>query len=358
MAPEISQLTFHQRHEKLTQQIYSGALDLPARYVFVITNICNLDCSFCFQDRIRRSDAMTSDEWINLIDQLPEYARVTLTGGEPLAFKEFERVFLHVTRKFQCNMISNGLLLNEKKIDLLLSQKNFKVLSVSIDDIGNISRDVKPAQWDRFLKAIKYFHKRRSETGSDCILDIKTVVLDETASELFDIHQYCVEVLNCNTHVFQFLKGSPLQHSDRMSDLNSIFMTSEAVTYKNDKIIWDQLEKVRLYGQASKCDAYVHPKFCDLNGDNPVVAPEFLNKPSFNPDDFKPCKFPWSSVHVNVDGHLFPCLSISMGNVKDETLNDIIQGEKFTEFRRIISENLVQGCNRCGWIRDKNSNVE
>ena len=154
-------ISFHDKHEEITDSIFTGHLNLPHRYVFVLTNICNLSCNFCFQDRTKRSDAMTAEEWLDLIDQLPDYARVTLTGGEPLAFKEFEKVFLHATKRFECNMISNGLLLNEQVVELLLSQQNFKVLSISIDDVGNINRDVKPFLWARFVEAIEYFNKRK-----------------------------------------------------------------------------------------------------------------------------------------------------------------------------------------------------
>ena len=45
---------------------------------------------------------------------------------------------------------------------------------------------------------------------------------DENAKSLFDIHKYCVEDLKCDTHAFQFLKGSPIQHSDIMFDLKKV----------------------------------------------------------------------------------------------------------------------------------------
>ena len=56
---------------------------------------------------------MTAADWIKLADQLPKGSRVTLTGGEPIVIKDFEKIFDHVATKFECNMITNGLLLRE-----------------------------------------------------------------------------------------------------------------------------------------------------------------------------------------------------------------------------------------------------
>ena len=71
--------------------------------------------------------------------QLPPYARVTFTGGEPLVFKGFDEVFHEVATKFECNMICNGLRLSEK-IDFLLYYEKFKVLSISVDSVNNTVR--------------------------------------------------------------------------------------------------------------------------------------------------------------------------------------------------------------------------
>jgi len=73
--------------------------------------------------------------------------------------------------------------------------------------------------------------------------------------------------------------------------------------------------------------------------------------------NYKPCKFPWSSVHINVDGNLFPCMAVSMGNVKTTPLPEIIHGKDFMRFKDLIrKEGTVEGCNRCGWLRpDKNA---
>ena len=159
----------------------------PKRYCYVLTNLCNLSCSFCFQDRKKQKNSMTGEDWIKLTDQLPEYARVTLTGGEPIVFKDFKKVFDHVAKKFECNIITNGILLSEELIDFLLEYKNFKVLSISIDNINNTLRDVKIDKWKHVEKMMHYFYEKKSRIRNDCTLDSKTTVLDDNAEDLLQI---------------------------------------------------------------------------------------------------------------------------------------------------------------------------
>ena len=81
--------------------------------------------------------------------------------------------------------------------------------------------------WDRKdakVRSLSGGQKRKVELGDpNCMIDSKTVVLDENAEDLFDIHKYCVEDLQCDTHSFQFLKGSPILGCDFMYKFDSIF---------------------------------------------------------------------------------------------------------------------------------------
>ena len=55
-----------------------------------LTNLCNLACTFCFQDRKKNPNRMNFEDWKKFINEIPENSRITLTGGEPLVFKEFD----------------------------------------------------------------------------------------------------------------------------------------------------------------------------------------------------------------------------------------------------------------------------
>ncbi|MBI2549668.1 radical SAM protein [Candidatus Woesearchaeota archaeon] len=349
---DLKKEEFHDKHEAFTDKAYADGDLLPDRYVFVLTNLCNLRCSFCFQKKDPRKDAMTTEGWISLAKQLPEYARVTMTGGEPLAFRGFKEVFSYVAERFDCNMVSNGLLWKEELVDFVLSYPKFRVLSISIDNIGNTLRDVSPNQWKRAEEMMRYFVKKRDELNSGCVLEAKTVVLDDNAEDLLAIHKYCIEELGCDHHSFQFLKGSPIQHADFMFQFEDILKESHAVTYKKFDIIKQQLDLVRKYNLKTGKVAFSHPIIGSLMSENPLPNISYLNESRHIKGNYMPCKFPWSSVHINVDGNLFPCMAVSMGNVKETPLRDIIFGEQFTRFKRLIrDEGTVEGCNRCGWLR-------
>lgn len=349
----IKHTDFHKKHENFTTLAYKDDKMLPDRYVLVLTNQCNLRCEFCFQDKNKLSTNLTTDDWLKFINELPEYARVTLTGGEPFMFKGFKEVFNKAVEKHACNIISNGLLLNDETIDLLLSNKNFKVLSVSLEDRYNKNRGVKLEKWKKTEQQIKKFVKLKNERNLDTVLDIKTVVLDDNAEDLYDMFLYAKEELQCDTHAFQFLKGSPMQHSDKMYHMDAMFEKSYAYKYEKFDIIKEQLIKISKYNLDK---TFVHPQFIELKENEDFNKLDIINEKEIKKEKFQFCKFPWSSVHINYDGNLFPCMSISMGNIKEKSLNDIIFGKKFTEFKNILKKDgLVQGCNRCGWIRLKNA---
>lgn len=345
---------FHNRHEHFTRLLYDNPGMLPHRYVFVLTTRCNLRCPFCYQSQKGGKDPMAPKDWMRVGEQLPDYARVTLTGGEPLLYDGFEEIFAYIAGRFDCNIITNGVLLTERLVDALLSYPRFRVLSVSIDSVRNTIRGISPERWEKVEGMIRYFLGRREELGHECLLDAKTTVLDENAHDLLDIHRYCVEEFLSDHHSLQFLKGSSIQHAERMFSLEDALHESRAPIYRNFGIIKGQLEKIRQYDMRHHKKSFIHPKVTSLDGDMDLFDLDVLNEPYHMKEVFEPCPYPWSSVHINTDGQLFPCLAISMGDVRHAPLTEIIQGEAFAGFRGLLRrEGTLPGCNRCGWLRPR-----
>ena len=331
---------------------------MPRRYVFVLTNLCNLKCTFCFQERKKRPDRMTTENWLHVIEQIPEKSRITLTGGEPLVFQNFDKIFSKANDRAETNIVTNGLLLTNQKIEQFINQKNFKVLGVSIDTIGNVNRDFKKQQWKLLVEQLNKFVSIRNNKNHEAALDIKTVILDENIENLFEIHKMVTEILKADTHSLQMLKGAEIQHSDLMFDFNQIDKEYDAYQYqKFDKLI-DQLNLIKEYDYKFGYKTYLHPSLVKFDDGKKFEKEDLihLNNKTHDPKYFSTCHAPWSSVHINVDGNLFPCMAVSMGNVKTIKLSDIIFSTEFKKFKDIIRQKAtINGCNRCGWLKVKES---
>ena len=348
--------TFYEKNVNYSFKSFENKNLLPHRYVFILTNLCNLACTFCFQERKKRADRMSTEDWLKLVKQIPSQSRITLTGGEPLVYKDFEKIFVEANKNSQTNMITNGLLINDKVIDLLTSQKNFINLGISIDNIGNTNRDFKTGKWEELVSNITKFREKRDKIKSKTVINIKSVVLDETIPNLFNIHKYCVEVLGSDTHDLQLLKGAEIQYADFMFNYNDIHKEYKAHKYENFKEFINQLNLIREYNIKNNSKCFLHPNIIDLNSKNEILVSDFdyLNNENHDSKHFAKCLSPWTSVHINVDGNLFPCMAVSMGNVKNTPLKDIIFSDKFEDFKKTIDKNnTINGCNRCGWLKSK-----
>ena len=329
---------------------------MPRRYVLVLTNLCNLSCTFCFQERKKRDDRMRTGDWLKFINQIPKNSRITLTGGDPFMAKDFEIIFSKVNENNETNMITNGLLLTNQKIEMLVNEINFKVLAVSIDTIGNVNRDVTKPQWEKLLQQLKQFVVLREKKDQKTALDMKTVILEENIDDLFEIHKFATQTLKADTHSFILLKGAAIQHSDLMFDFEQIDKETEAYQYKKFDNLVHQLNLIKEYDYKHDYRTYLHPNLLNFSDQKNFKKEDLihLNNKKHDPNHFSTCYAPWGCVYINVDGNLFPCMAVSMGNVKTTKLSDIIFSNKFMKFKNIIREKgTINGCNRCGYLKPK-----
>ena len=117
---------------------------MPRRYVLILTNLCNLACWFCVQERKKKADFMKGDEWLDVISQIPKNSRITMTGGEPMVFKNFNNIFAKANEFCETNIISNGLLLYNEKIEI----SDFMIFLLNFSKtIWNCVPEVDAARW-------------------------------------------------------------------------------------------------------------------------------------------------------------------------------------------------------------------
>ena len=344
-------------YHKCRENARTESRSLPFRYVFVLTNLCNLRCDFCFQEKQYKHGSLTSGDWIEIIKKLPSGSHITLTGGEPLLFNGFEQIVKSIPPSITFNVITNGLLLNKNLCKLLLSSESFRVLSVSVDDIGNKSRDFSDSQWNLLLDNLSLYQQLRenySERGEKPILDIKTVIHAGNSASLLDIALF-FSAMQVDTHMFMFLKGSEIQHSDLTFDFSDIFKQPKFTPQYDMSIVQDQILLIKSFANlpSVKTRFFLHPEIHDLYSSSPVPKLSlFIDVDKHYPERYKPCRAPWESMHINNDGNVFPCLAFCAGNIKDSALQDVVGSANIVSFKEhLLRSGTVPACKQCGYLK-------
>jgi len=98
---------------------------------FNITRRCNKRCSYCY---LELKDEELSFEQIGTILDSVDARAVTLTGGEPLIHTEFPEILKKSSEVGHVHLLTNGLLLDESKIELLVECETELFVTYNLPD--------------------------------------------------------------------------------------------------------------------------------------------------------------------------------------------------------------------------------
>ncbi len=158
----------------------------PTGAFLELTVRCNLRCVHCYAEAgTLESSAQeySTAGWIGVMEKLRAegFAGVVLTGGEPLARKDFVELFQRAVDLFpgQVTVLSNGALINEEICDLLVAHRPGLSLSFYSDDplLADKMTGVK-GTWQKVVRAIKLMLRKQ------VVFAINIVLLPENSDGL------------------------------------------------------------------------------------------------------------------------------------------------------------------------------
>ena len=325
-----------------------GRAKIPFRYFLELTYRCNLNCPYCYVGEERKKQELSTDEWKNVIDQLPFYSIATLVGGEPLVRNDFIDILAYTSKKImnKVHVVSNGVLINDEIIKAFIRYK-LLLLSVSLDGWGR-THDQNRGKEGIFDKIVSNLENLKSQKKNQMI-DIKTIVLKNNLDDLPKLYQYC------NDKGFEFFSVSFLRnnHWKQNSVLQDSFIPEFNENYpvepyfdmEHFKEIYKELENIQ-----GKTKIRFSPKF--EYSENPLGAIErFFNTPKDTPlsEIYKPCIYPYNNMMINPEGFVYPCLSQKIGNVKDKSLKELFNAPHYCCFRKNLkaSGGTFGACQMC-----------
>lgn len=110
---------------------YAAAKSVPINGSFELLPLCNMNCKMCYvrlsrEEMERKGRLRTADEWLSLAEQMQKAGTLflLLTGGEPLLYPEFKKLYLGLKKLgVYITVNTNGTLLNEEWADFFAANK-------------------------------------------------------------------------------------------------------------------------------------------------------------------------------------------------------------------------------------------
>lgn len=343
---------FVRAHSFLPYYLLNGKSFPPLRVQLDLTYRCNLRCSICYQGEIYKNaqKELTAEEWIRVIRQLPPYSLTTFMGGEPLVHSGFKRIAAEALRNHVCNLVTNGVLLDSETNHFLIAKKLI-MLGVSLDGVGSVHDQIRGVDgtYDRVIKNLKDLREQKKKKRARFpLLDVKTVVTDSNMESLCGLFQTSEE-LGADFFTVSLPKVSKNQFHPELKDELPCFPSFDFSLI--DKIDFPGLKSVlkKMLDCPHKTKIRFYPEVLSLETfDKLLYEPENLLK------KFLPCRQPWTGVQIGATGEVYPCLSLKLGNVRNNSFASIWNNKKSCGFRRDLRKvKLFPDCLGCCYLKQK-----
>ncbi len=333
-------------HSAVPRRFSGSGKAFPLLNVFLeLTHRCNLRCAMCFQPKKADSAGeLGTAEIKRMIDGLPAWAIVTLTGGEPFMRKDFREILAYTIKKRRCNILTNAELITDQDIDSFVDNK-LALIGISLDGLREAHDAIRNRRglFDKAADVIKKISKKKKEKGALFpLVDIKTVILKRNLGDLHAIGVLANE-LGADFFTLSLPKLSNRQFNEPCyEDLDrDIFSHGPLAPEKLEAHELETLQKQ--LGLVASLPGPVRTRFYPGNMSGREAIEKYYGE-KLAPGDFKPCAIPWSFTCVSPYGDVFPCLSYKAGNVREAALKGIWNGPRFSAFRNRLNKKILDQC--------------
>jgi radical SAM enzyme (rSAM/lipoprotein system) len=275
---------------------------------------CNMNCRHCGSDckQAPAVEDMPAADFLKAIDDITPYVDphkmfITFTGGEALVRNDIEEVGLELYRRgFPWGMVTNGLLLDERRLDSLL-RAGMHSITISFDgfeeDHNWIRRNER--SFERADHAIKMLVRT-----PDIVWDIVTCVNPRNYSRLEEFKEYLVSIGVRNWRLFSIFPMG------RAADNPELQLSDEQF-----RGLFDFIKRTRAEGRIHAsygCEGFLGPYEGEVR------------------DYYFHCRAGVEVASVLCDGSISGCTSIRsnfhQGNIYKDNLWDVWQN-RFQKYR-------------------------
>jgi radical SAM protein with 4Fe4S-binding SPASM domain len=299
----------------------------PQRFVFEMTNACNLNCVMCGRNAKHFRPVYFNINWLKKLEPIAaNVEEVTLMGwGEPTMHPQFVDFLKWAEsfgmRKYFC---TNGMKLSEFLPTIF--EHKVDVIAISLD-------------------AADYERNKEIRRGADfdiIINNLKNVVAEKKRNGTPWPYMNFVTTL-MRKNLCEFPKIVRLASEIGLEEAKGVFLTVFDDAMAGESLYNSMDEVKETFDEACKIAAEtgVKLKIPHLHGEDPAG------------DAFhKPCYATWRDFFLGSDGYVRPCMStpIKFFHIDDyATFNEMWNSKKLIEFRKNVNMDSAMdiSCKRC-----------
>jgi len=166
----------------------------PRVLTLELTNKCNLKCIMCEYKNIKKHWEIPKKIYDELLQIIPYLENLILQGGEVFLYKDILNILkIAVKEKVSVEIVTNGLLLNEEIINILIKGNN--IITFSIDSIKkNIYESIRiNGKFEKLIENLDKLIKIKETNNSNIILRLHMVVMRRNYKEIEEIINFAAK---------------------------------------------------------------------------------------------------------------------------------------------------------------------
>src|SRR4051794_34084670 len=348
---------YEQRVQGFLRKRDGRADRLPSGAVYEATMRCNLHCEFCYVlDFLNLEGEWRQEMTLDALRQaFPDQDgfQISLTGGEIFMRKDILSVLaLFKDKGYACGYLTtNGTIISEERAEALadLAAAGFlKHISVSVDgphDLHDRARGLK-GTFERTTAGLRRLQEAAKRKGAPLRVSINTTVAHESLDALdrmVDVaEELGVDAIGLNHLMF----STPEEVAETVKIIDAPDPSVIATFVTPDPGLDVAQVRRKVTALAQKCrDKNVLFDF------RPKVHEPLMDSyytPGAKLDGR--CLYPFLHARVSFSGKVYFCpfIRVEVGDLAEQSLEEIWNGERYVEMRRrLLEHGIFPVCRRC-----------
>ena len=366
---EFERIMENMAFRKKAEGLSDAKAYLPLDMGIALTGRCNLRCKHCFEWNengfLTNSDRSCAERELS-IDKIKECldytksakTRLYLWGGEPLMYSKFSELCKLLEEDPRWTTVcTNGLLIRNRLDDLLKISENL-VLLISLDGFKEGNDAIRgKGTFDKVIDTIKMLKQLSRDGVYKGEISVCCVISDQMSDRLYEYCEF-MEELEINTLFLSFPWYISPEVADRMDvefekrfgDLITVDDYAKASWHdftfhiSEDRIetVKEQMKKIA--DRKWKIRIRFQP---EIKADE---VDDFIRGGEKTAQERSKCLAINNRIDILQGGEVSSCKlfrEFSVGNINNEPIRDIWEGERMKEMRNRLKCGLMPVCSKC-----------